>query len=153
MVEDLPGVLAIQADVLPQSGWSGGDYERLHASPHGLILIAESEVHDADGVIVGFSATRSLGEDAELLALAVATPCQRQGVGRSLLRETCTLLKKRGSRRVYLEVRASNCTAIELYRKAGFTFHSVRKDYYNHPREDAWIMESALLPAHPLVLH
>jgi [ribosomal protein S18]-alanine N-acetyltransferase len=152
VLEDLPGVLAIQANVLSQSGWTSRDYERLHESPGGIILIAELGSQEDRNAVVGFAAGRSVGDEAELLTLAVATPRQRQGIGRGLLQETCIGLKKRGSRRVYLEVRSSNHAAIALYDSAGFTFHSVRRNYYNHPREDAWIMEFALIPADPLIM-
>jgi ribosomal-protein-alanine N-acetyltransferase len=42
--------------------------------------------------------------------------------------------------KVFLEVRASNRAAIEMYR--GFNFEELarRRDYYRHPREDAIVM-------------
>src|SRR5439155_898169 len=43
------------------------------------------------------------------------------------------------------EVRASNAAALAMYRKLGFVQKSVRKGYYDHPREDAVIMMRELL--------
>ena len=41
---------------------------------------------------------------------------------------------------VYLEVRASNAAAQRLYARAGFVPAGVRRDYYEHPREDALVL-------------
>jgi len=39
-----------------------------------------------------------------------------------------------------LEVRASNLPAINLYKKHNFALEGVRKNFYEHPREDGHIM-------------
>jgi ribosomal-protein-alanine N-acetyltransferase len=48
-----------------------------------------------------------------------------------------------GARRFFLEVRASNLAARELYASLGFTVHSTRKKYYQNPEEDALVMAIA----------
>jgi hypothetical protein len=49
-------------------------------------------------------------------------------------------LGERGAEEVFLEVRASNSPAIELYRASGFRPVGVRSDYYRNPREDALVL-------------
>jgi len=39
-----------------------------------------------------------------------------------------------------LEVRSSNLAAINLYKKHNFSVEGVRKNYYQNPREDGYIM-------------
>lgn len=48
--------------------------------------------------------------------------------------------RKKGARWAYLEVRASNAAAQELYRQLGFEVIGVRESYYQLPPEDALIM-------------
>ena len=48
--------------------------------------------------------------------------------------------KKHGAENVFLEVRANNTAAKELYKKYGFAEIGVRRNYYKNPTEDAIIM-------------
>ena len=45
---------------------------------------------------------------------------------------------------MYLEVRDSNETAVELYRRFGFSDVGLRKGYYQDPKEDARMMKVVL---------
>ena len=45
-----------------------------------------------------------------------------------------------GARAATLEVRSSNVAARGLYEGLGFAVEGVRRDYYQHPREDALIL-------------
>ena len=42
---------------------------------------------------------------------------------------------------IFLEVRVSNEAALTLYGQAGFQIIDKRKNYYEKPKEDAYIME------------
>jgi ribosomal protein S18 acetylase RimI-like enzyme len=53
-------------------------------------------------------------------------------------------LQRRGVRRVYLEVRESNTTAIAFYQKQGFSIMGRRPGYYREPEEAAVLMERRL---------
>ena len=46
--------------------------------------------------------------------------------------------------RIFLEVRVSNTPAIALYEKMRFENLGIRKNFYDHPREDAYIMSCEL---------
>ena len=63
---------------------------------------------------------------------------RRKGIGKKLAELMLTSCS--GVRTVCLEVRASNIAAITLYQALGFEAISVRKHYYDLPREDAVIM-------------
>jgi len=96
--------------------------------------------------VVGFAAFYRVNEEAELRNLAVDPAHQRRGVARSLLQEGIRRLKESGVRRIFLEVRASNHPAITLYASLGFRLHATRKEYYQHPVEDASLMALDILP-------
>jgi ribosomal-protein-alanine N-acetyltransferase len=54
--------------------------------------------------------------------------------------EFLNLVRDRGGRDIFLEVRASNDAAQRLYQKWAFVPAGVRKSYYQSPEEDALIL-------------
>src|SRR3954454_4179429 len=88
---------------------------------------------DADtGGIVGFSLSRSIADESELLLLAVLPSRHRQGIGDLLLDNFVERSRSAGVTRVHLEVRDGN-PAIEMYRSAGFHAVGRRRNYYHAP--------------------
>ena len=89
------------------------------------------------GKIAGFIVWRETAPgECEILNLAVEPTQRRQGAGRELLRaalQHCT-----GA--VYLEVRASNRSALAFYQAAGFRIAGRRPVYYSNPTEDALLL-------------
>ena len=82
------------------------------------------------GTAVGFSLSRSVADESELLLLAVLPSHHRQGVGRHLLSDFMDRARANGIARVHLEVRDGN-PAVEMYRAAGFTQVGKRSNYYH----------------------
>lgn len=78
---------------------------------------------------LGFSLSRSIAGEAELLLLAVSPASQRRGVGRRLLDHFLERARADGARRVHLEVRDGN-PAVGLYREAAFKPAGRRRNYY-----------------------
>ena len=76
---------------------------------------------------------RLLGDDAELMTIAVEPKFRGKGVGRALLQACFEDLRMTPSRRMILEVAADNPAAIRLYEKLGFKRLSERKGYYARP--------------------
>jgi len=74
---------------------------------------------------------------------------RRRGLGRWLLRETLTWGESFGAEEVFLEVRQSNWAALALYRAAAFEAVSVRRGYYDRPREDALVLRRRRAPENP----
>lgn len=93
-----------------------------------------------DGSLVGYIGMKAVLDEADITNVAVDPDRRRQGIGKMLLRG---LLAKAGElriRRIFLEVRVSNTAARALYEQAGFRTVDVRKNYYEKPKEDAYIM-------------
>jgi len=95
------------------------------------------------GALLGYIMFWVVFEELHLMNLAVLPEVRRRGLGTALVRHA--LMAAHGARMALLEVRASNTAALAMYRKLGFVQKSVRKGYYNHPREDAVIMMRELL--------
>lgn len=82
-----------------------------------------------DGESVGFSLSRSVAGEAELLLLAVLPAHHRQGIGSLLLDDFMGRAREGGASRLHLEVRDGN-PAVAIYRAAGFSPVGRRRNYY-----------------------
>ena len=82
-----------------------------------------------DEAPAGFSLTRAIMEEAELLLLAVAATHRRRGIGGALLRAVLADCEAAGVDRIHLEVRAGN-PAVRLYDASGFAKVGERRGYY-----------------------
>jgi ribosomal-protein-alanine N-acetyltransferase len=124
--EDLTAISAIQT-VSPQAAqWNPADY-----------LAHRCRVALVDGRVAGYLAARRVAPDeCEILNLAVDPVYRRRGVARALL--AAELESAPG--RWFLEVRASNNAAIQLYSSAGFELIGRRPDYYREPAEEGIVM-------------
>ncbi len=91
-----------------------------------------------EGKVVGYIAFEAIADEGSIVELAVDSAHRRKGVGRKLAELMLTSCS--GVRTVCLEVRASNTAAKALYEALDFEAISVRKNYYDSPREDAVIM-------------
>ena len=101
------------------------------------------------GAVSGFAVARLLGDEAELLLIAVTPEMRRRGVALLLWIELAERLQASGARTVHLEVRESNRPAQAFYRSRGFTQSGVRPKYYPNgahesEREDAVLMKVSL---------
>ena len=94
----------------------------------------------ADGHAVGFCVLRYYEDEGEILNIAVSEGYRSNGIGHGLISDALSYADCHGVKRVFLEVRKSNWTAISLYAKNGFQPISVRRNYYDQPVEDALIM-------------
>lgn len=106
-----------------------------------LVTIAE-----ADGELAGYSIILFAPPDADLANIAVAPAARGRGIGRLLLDRTLAVANTVGVRRVFLEVRVSNDTALRMYKAAGFSETGRRRRYYRDPVEDAVVMRLDVAP-------
>ncbi|MBQ4057805.1 MAG: ribosomal protein S18-alanine N-acetyltransferase [Lachnospiraceae bacterium] len=94
--------------------------------------------------VVAFAGIMIVGDEAELLNIAVSSEYRKCGIAQKLLGQLCLDAKRNNAYRMLLEVRESNVHAKALYWKVGFSDLGRRKNYYSNPREDAIIMERML---------
>lgn len=99
---------------------------------------------EAVGRVAGFLIGRQIGEEAEVLNLAMEPERRRKGEGGALLRAAVAEFHRRGVKRVFLEVRESNAPGIAFYEKHGFAEAGRREGYYRDPNEAAVVMERKL---------
>ena len=100
-----------------------------------IFLVAEEE-----GRILGYIGMYLAMDEGEITNVAVMKQERQRGIGGMLLKEIKKEAERRAIARIVLEVRVSNASAIRLYEKEGFQNCGVRKNFYELPREDAYIM-------------
>ena len=93
-----------------------------------------------DGKVAGYVGSQTVMDESDMMNVAVHPDYRRKGIAEKLVTELVEALKKRDSRCLTLEVRASNEPARALYEKLGFVQVGLRKNYYRNPREDALIL-------------
>ena len=92
------------------------------------------------GPVVAYCACWLVFDELHINSLAVDETWRRRGVAVRLLRAVIAEAVAAGARSATLEVRRSNDAARALYEGLGFRVEAVRRDYYQHPREDALIL-------------
>ena len=97
-----------------------------------------------EGAVAGYVAAFSVGEDGEILNVAVGPPYRGRGLAGQMLDAVLIELAARGVRSAFLEVRESNRAARALYASRGFAEIGRRRDYYRRPVEDALVLRRAL---------
>ena len=95
---------------------------------------------DEQGTVAGYAGLQVVLDEGYILNVAVRPDCRRRGVAGRLLQVFLDFARGNHLAFLTLEVRASNYAAIALYGSRGFRGVGRRKNYYEHPREDAVIM-------------
>jgi len=99
-------------------------------------LVAE----DDGGKVVGYAGLQVILDEGYITNVAVRPECRRNGIAGKLLQVFLDFGQANHLAFLTLEVRASNYDAIALYGSRGFRSVGRRKNYYEHPKEDAIIM-------------
>ena len=95
---------------------------------------------DDDGRVVGYAGVQVILDEGYITNVAVRPDCRRRGVAAQLLKVFLDFAQGNKLAFLTLEVRESNHAAIILYGRHGFRSVGRRRNYYEHPREDAIIM-------------
>jgi ribosomal-protein-alanine N-acetyltransferase len=90
--------------------------------------------------VVGYAGLLVVLDEGYITNIAVRPECRRQGIAKKLLKVFLDFAQAHRLAFLTLEVRASNYDAIALYGIHGFRSVGRRKNYYEHPKEDAIIM-------------
>lgn len=90
--------------------------------------------------IIGFAIATPLSQnEARLLMLGVDERYRRRGIGSAMMREIIKQANLKGMKKLRLEVKVSNKSAIRFYTRFGFAIVSRLPHYYNNG-EDGFLM-------------
>jgi [ribosomal protein S18]-alanine N-acetyltransferase len=124
--------------------WSEESFRRLVGVPPAIFLVA---IFPPDKTIAGYMVAFSVGEEAEVLNVAVDPKFRGRGLAGQMLDGALIELGARGVRTAFLEVRESNSAARALYKSRGFIEIGRRSNYYRRPVEDALVLRKSLAVA------
>ena len=140
----IPDDLATVSDIERRSyefPWSHGVFrDCLLAGYQCVVLVLEERV-------AGYSILSIAAGEAHILNLCIDPEFRALGYGEKLLDELLHRARSTSVREIFLEVRPSNDTALNLYRKKGFHQIAARPAYYqaNDGREDAAVLAKKLI--------
>ena len=142
--DDLDAIMAIEDAVFTPDAWSRDSMRNELALRDGYYLVAfpVGEPDRIDAYAGLFAPHRAPSADVQ--TIAVAESARRGGLGRVLMTQLIAEARSRGADEVFLEVRADNDSAQNLYRSLGFEQLAVRKGYYKGG-VDAIVMRLALV--------
>ena len=95
---------------------------------------------DEDGRVIGYAGLQVVLDEGYIANIAVRPEDRQKGVASQLLQVFIDFARGNKLAILTLEVRPSNTAAIVLYGHHGFRTAGRRKNYYEHPKEDALIM-------------
>jgi ribosomal-protein-alanine N-acetyltransferase len=144
MMDDVDRIMAVmEAAFDPAFGeaWTRRQVEDSLALPgtHYLLLGADKRVPAPGARAAGFTLSRGVLDEEELLLIAVRPELRGRGIGGALLTRFVADARARGATRLFLEMRDGN-PAEALYRRHGFDGIGRRRNYYrrgNGPPLDA----------------
>ena len=132
---DLPTLQVIE-EATQHAPWSLAAFERCFEARYPGWVMEES------GEVIGFLLVSLTAGECHILNLCIRPDRQRQGWGRQLLEYGLDWAKSMKAAMIYLEVRRSNHSAIQLYLKMHFKQIGERRQYYTLPKggkEDALV--------------
>ena len=138
--DDIPGILEIENEAFSPP-WTHGSLLGEIYRDGSFFAVAQCKFGIPNSEFIsGFIILRRMGDDGEVLQIAVEKDSRRRGVADMLMDAAFLYAKESELKSVYLEVRKGNDAAVALYKKHGFITVRRRKGYYSDPVEDAIVM-------------
>ncbi|WP_342515203.1 ribosomal protein S18-alanine N-acetyltransferase [Sporosarcina sp. FSL K6-1522] len=132
---DIPSVVTIEEESFA-TPWTAEAFEQeMTGNDHAHYIVA---VHEDE--VIGHFGMWIVLDECHITNIAVRVHMRGNGIGEGLLREAIAYCKEMNVRLMTLEVRMTNQTAQNLYRKFGFQDGGIRKNYYTDDHEDALVM-------------
>ena len=137
-VEDLPAVLAIEAQSFPVP-WTEQMFRAELARDFACCRVIRE-----GGLTVAYAVFWITTDELNLHILAVAPAERGRGLGRALMDAMHVEAATRGAATALLEVRVGNASAVGLYEACGYAVIGRRRGYYQDNGEDALVMSRPL---------
>jgi ribosomal-protein-alanine N-acetyltransferase len=144
---DIPAILVIEEELFSDP-WSAEVFlEEIESKNLFTKLVQGKErfckhnyLLEYKGEVVGFFLAWAIHDEYSIMNIGVTKRQQRKGFGTYLLTKLIEMAIDFECLTIYLEVRAGNKSAINLYQKFYFQEIGRRKNYYSSPVEDALVM-------------
>lgn len=131
--DDFSKIISLETKIFSESQVSYHD-----VSESRKILMARD-----DNNLVGYLDYHEVGDEVEILSIAVDPRFQRKGIATRLFKHVENVNPR--LQKIFLELRKSNETAFSFYKNLGFFVYGERKKYYKGG-EDALLMKKDVQP-------
>jgi len=138
-LDDVETVVGIETEAF-SSPWQADTFAGLIGRDTVELVV----MADEERGVIGYAVLWCVLDQGELANVAVTPAHRGRGLGSHLLRHVMRVAGQRGVRKLFLEVRASNQRALDLYHRLDFVDVGLRRGYYDHPKEDARVMLATL---------
>ena len=128
-VDYIEQIFSLEKEIFKNSAFSKSYLNTLIKGDNSFIYI-----YLIDDKVCGYLIILDSIDVYEILAIATVEEYRNKGIAQELL-------AKIRIKNIFLEVRESNQTAINFYKKNKFKEISIRKNYYSEPNENAIIMK------------
>lgn len=136
--EDILTISEMEKECFPKEPWSYRALVSSFVSEAFSGLLAEEA-----GEIAGYGGITVAADTADINNIAVSEVYRKSGIGTEILKRLCDEARARGAKKIFLEVRVSNSTAMSMYLKNGFKGVYARTRYYSDG-EDCLVMVKEL---------
>jgi ribosomal-protein-alanine acetyltransferase len=138
---DLDAIMQIEVEAFGSTAWPIESMQtELAPSSNRRYLVAE-----LNNSIVAYAGCSAIEKShADVMTIAVAPPHRGQGLGERLMGHLIGFAREKQCTEMFLEVRADNAAAQNLYEKLGFLRIDLRRGYYQPEGIDAVIMKLKL---------
>lgn len=130
-VDRIMGVMEVAFEPAFGEAWNRRQVMDALSMPNTHCLLAGPDGREPGlrETIAGFTMSRGVLDEEELLLIAVRPQMRGQGIGAVLMARFVNAAKSRGATKFYLEMRDGN-PAIHLYGRFGFEQVGRRRNYY-----------------------
>ena len=139
--ENLNNIMALEHECFGNDAWLEETmrFELLADHTRYFVLLEADQ-------LMGFAGLSKIpgSDQADVQTVAVSPSARGKGYGRKLMDRLLTEAKTLHASEIFLEVRADNSVAQNLYESLGFEHIDTRKRYYQPDNVDAWIMRARL---------
>ena len=132
--QELESIAEIEKECFSEP-WSINALKEFVSSEYNRILVLY-----CDAELSGYITYTRILDEVQIANVAVKQSQRRKGFGKALVAMLIEESAISGSHLITLEVRRSNTSAFELYKKCGFKVVGERKNYYTKPTENAILM-------------
>lgn len=117
--------------------WSEDGFIEELSNPLAVFKVA---IDTSSNKVIGYVGMHHILDEGYITNIAVMEEYRRKGVAKKLMKSLFKYAKEKDMSFISLEVRVSNQNAVDFYENFGFKTVGTRKNFYNSPTEDAYIM-------------
>ena len=128
LFEDLDAIMKIENACFGSDAFSSHQMAYLITRSKGVFLVVGHNDEIAGYISFIISGRHNTGR---IYSIAVASDHRGGGIADVLMDKTIEHANENNLNAIFLEVRTDNTAAIQLYKKKGFTMHTIKQQYYS----------------------